>query len=227
MAQGWRLCLPCRRCRFDPWVGKILWRRKWQPTPVFLPGESMDRRAWRTTESQTWLSMHAQNRPRREPFVHPFFEEHLMVWDSYGSGIALEQRDLKVAAGLESGKKEGLEYVSLRGQVERGMRKNKDPSACEEAQARREFGRYMPIAVSCYVWRMPCKPSSTLTPRESLLCSVRLYADGLSQGLPRGWVLFQVSREWEQLQHVSRDQRGTCTASVLWTSTLRFGKDVV
>ena len=27
--------------RLDPfWVGKILWRRKWQPTPVFLPGES-------------------------------------------------------------------------------------------------------------------------------------------------------------------------------------------
>ena len=23
---------------FDPWVGKIPWRRKWQPTPVFLPG---------------------------------------------------------------------------------------------------------------------------------------------------------------------------------------------
>ena len=31
---------PCRRHRFDPWVGKIPWRRKWQPTPVFLPGES-------------------------------------------------------------------------------------------------------------------------------------------------------------------------------------------
>ena len=29
----------CRRCGFDPWVGKIPWRRKWQPTPVFLPGE--------------------------------------------------------------------------------------------------------------------------------------------------------------------------------------------
>ena len=26
----------CRRCGFDPWVGKIPWRRKWQPTPVFL-----------------------------------------------------------------------------------------------------------------------------------------------------------------------------------------------
>ena len=30
----------CRRCKFDPWVGKIPWRRKWLPTPVFLPGES-------------------------------------------------------------------------------------------------------------------------------------------------------------------------------------------
>ena len=30
----------CRRRRFDPWVGKIPWRRKWQPTPVFLPGKS-------------------------------------------------------------------------------------------------------------------------------------------------------------------------------------------
>ena len=28
------------RSRFSPWVGKILWRRKWQPTPVFLPGKS-------------------------------------------------------------------------------------------------------------------------------------------------------------------------------------------
>ena len=27
-----------KRCEFDPWVGKLSWRRKWQPTPVFLPG---------------------------------------------------------------------------------------------------------------------------------------------------------------------------------------------
>ena len=25
--------------QFDPWLGKIPWRRAWQPTPVFLPGE--------------------------------------------------------------------------------------------------------------------------------------------------------------------------------------------
>ena len=27
-------------CRFDPWVRMIPWRRKWQPTPVFLLGKS-------------------------------------------------------------------------------------------------------------------------------------------------------------------------------------------
>ena len=30
----------CVRPGFDPWVGKIPWRRAWQPTPVFFPGES-------------------------------------------------------------------------------------------------------------------------------------------------------------------------------------------
>ena len=29
---------------FDPWVGKILWRRKWQPTPIFLPEKSLGER---------------------------------------------------------------------------------------------------------------------------------------------------------------------------------------
>ena len=33
-----------KRCRFNPWVGKIPWRRAWQPTPVFLPGESRGQR---------------------------------------------------------------------------------------------------------------------------------------------------------------------------------------
>ena len=30
----------CRGHQFSPWVGKIPWRRKWQPTPEFLPGKS-------------------------------------------------------------------------------------------------------------------------------------------------------------------------------------------
>ena len=35
----------CRRCGFNPWVGKIPWRRKQQPIPVFLPGKSYGQRS--------------------------------------------------------------------------------------------------------------------------------------------------------------------------------------
>ena len=34
-----------RRRGFDPWVGKIPWRRKWQPTLIFLPGKSHGQRS--------------------------------------------------------------------------------------------------------------------------------------------------------------------------------------
>ena len=32
-------CRRCKRHRFDPWVGKIPWRKKWKPTLVLLPGK--------------------------------------------------------------------------------------------------------------------------------------------------------------------------------------------
>ena len=32
-------CRRCKGCGFDPWVRKIPWSKKWQPTPVFLPGK--------------------------------------------------------------------------------------------------------------------------------------------------------------------------------------------
>ena len=46
----------CQRRRFkklgfDPWVGNIPWRRKWQPTAVHLPENPMDRGAW-------WAAVH-------------------------------------------------------------------------------------------------------------------------------------------------------------------------
>ena len=50
----------CRRCTFDPWGGKIPWRRKWQPTPVFLLGGFHRQRRLvgysRGSQSRTWLS---------------------------------------------------------------------------------------------------------------------------------------------------------------------------
>ena len=38
-------CLLCRRPMIDPLVRKIPWRREWQPTPLFLPGESHGQRS--------------------------------------------------------------------------------------------------------------------------------------------------------------------------------------
>ena len=52
----------CRRCRFDPWVGRIPWRREGQPPPVFLPGKSHGQRRladyspWGSQKSQTQFS---------------------------------------------------------------------------------------------------------------------------------------------------------------------------
>ena len=43
MAQ--RICCQYRRCRFDPQVRKVSWRRKLQPTPVFLLGKSHGQRS--------------------------------------------------------------------------------------------------------------------------------------------------------------------------------------
>ena len=60
----WATRATCQRGRhkrlgFDPWVGKIPWRRAWQPTPVFLPGEVHGQRSlvgyspWGHRESDT------------------------------------------------------------------------------------------------------------------------------------------------------------------------------
>ena len=57
MAQQQRICLPIRRCQFNPWVGNIPWKRKWESTPVFMPRKSHGQRSlvryspWSCTES--------------------------------------------------------------------------------------------------------------------------------------------------------------------------------
>ena len=49
---------------FNPWVGKIPWRRKWQPTPVLLPGKSHGQRTlvgyspWGRKESDMTEQLH-------------------------------------------------------------------------------------------------------------------------------------------------------------------------
>ena len=65
-------CWRRKRNRFNPWVRKIPWRRKWQPTPVFLPGESHGQRSlmgyspWSQKESDmtevTWHNTRSQGK---------------------------------------------------------------------------------------------------------------------------------------------------------------------
>jgi len=70
------------RCRFDPWVGMIPWKRKWQLTPVSLPENPMDRRTWWATVHEaarvgtTKRGHHSSN-----PELHscPFPERHIGV----------------------------------------------------------------------------------------------------------------------------------------------------
>ena len=68
VAQWYRIGLYCRRHKrlgFDSWLGKIPWRRKWQPTLVFFPGESHGQRepdGLQSIGSQRvwWAHMHAE-----------------------------------------------------------------------------------------------------------------------------------------------------------------------
>ena len=53
----------CRRhwrWMFDPWVGKIPWSRKWQPTPVFLPGKFHEQRSLPLVHGVAWLRTHTK-----------------------------------------------------------------------------------------------------------------------------------------------------------------------
>jgi len=45
MARTVRNTLAVWRPGFNPWAGKIPWRRAWQPTPLSLPGESQEQRS--------------------------------------------------------------------------------------------------------------------------------------------------------------------------------------
>ena len=74
----------CRRCKgrgFDPRVGKIPWRRKWQPTPVFLPGKFDGQRSlagyspW-VAKSRTQLSMRAHMHSDRSDMISYDFDLH-------------------------------------------------------------------------------------------------------------------------------------------------------
>ena len=74
-------CRRHKRCGFNPWVGKIPWSRKWQPTTVFLPGESYGQRSlagnspWGQKELNMtkWFSTH---------ILCPWTAQSMVGWDA-------------------------------------------------------------------------------------------------------------------------------------------------
>ena len=77
-ASGKESACQCRRRKghgFNPWLGKNPWRRGWQLTPVFMPGESHEMATVQSiAKSQTqlkWLSTHTGNRWNDQPHATP------------------------------------------------------------------------------------------------------------------------------------------------------------
>ena len=79
----------CRRCSFDPWVGKMPWRRKWLPIPVFLPEKSHGQRSLQSMglqKSQIWLSDWAEVWSKQKDLEEKwkkkmnFFSKSVCIW---------------------------------------------------------------------------------------------------------------------------------------------------
>ena len=110
VAQRLRIRMQCRRCGFDPWVGKIPWRRKWQCTPVFLPGKSNGQRS--LTDYSSWGSRVKHDlatKPPLFPSKHkrirflkgPHFSgHHLSLYSTLGWLLSIMSLPSRVQASL-------------------------------------------------------------------------------------------------------------------------------
>ena len=69
----WRICLQCRRCGFNPWVGKIPWGRERLPTPVFWPGESHGQYSPWGHKKHNWATFTHSQSLATSPAAHSSF----------------------------------------------------------------------------------------------------------------------------------------------------------
>ena len=102
-ANGKESTCQCRRSRINPWVGKIPWKREWQPTPVFLPGKSHGQRSlvsytpWDHEQLDTteWLHTHTHTHThtlkipaiefRSVYYLVSLILPDRMIWDKFGT----------------------------------------------------------------------------------------------------------------------------------------------
>ena len=101
---------------FNPWVRKIPWRREYQPTPVFLPGEFHEQRSlagycpWRCKESNMmeWLTQHNIG------FKLPFIGKLKISFKNNFIPIAIKNSQLKHNTGSLKSKKSKTVYMWIK-----------------------------------------------------------------------------------------------------------------
>ena len=92
----------CRRCRFDPWVGKIPLWRKWQPTSVFLLGKTHGQRSLLDYSPWSWKGVGYDLATKRQQqttrFIMTFLPRSkrlLISWLQSPSAVILELKKIK------------------------------------------------------------------------------------------------------------------------------------
>ena len=98
------ICFQCRRhrCRFNPWVRKIPWRKRWQPTPVFLLGEVHGQRSlvgyspWGRKESGTTEQLHMSTVFQRMISQMLFTCGLTLLWKTYPMEEVRQTKDLRL-----------------------------------------------------------------------------------------------------------------------------------
>ena len=91
-SDGRSICLQCGRPGFDPWMGKILWRRKWQLTPGPLPGKFHGWRSlvgygpWGHRVGHDWSDLAQHNTAEREVIYNLSFVQIFMF---HGKNISV------------------------------------------------------------------------------------------------------------------------------------------
>ena len=96
-------CRRLKRCGFNPWVGKIPWRREWQLTPVFLPREFHGQRSlvgyhlWQRVLDYTYTHCLPK---MRKLFVIDSNKEKLQFWKSTAFSISKHTQVLSLILSL-------------------------------------------------------------------------------------------------------------------------------
>ena len=137
----------CSKCRFDSWVRKIPWKKKWQPTLVFLPGKSYGQGS--LVGYSTWICKRVRH-DLETPWIFPGYQLRARCEHRAGNKADISHALLKPATCPAL----SLEYSSL------------PPTSQILTQPSRQCGRRLTITKANVKWVdeyvTECTPSLSL-----------------------------------------------------------------